>query len=84
VIVVLALLTFVPSRYLYPTQRGRLNRIALALCVPWVGLLAAVLWAMPGGRLMRPLLLLSLYFPAYYLIASWVVTIRSWRGRSLP
>ena len=79
VIVVLALLTFVPSRYLYPTQPGRLNRLTLALCVPWVALLIAVLWALPDGALARPLLLVSLYFPAYYLIASWVVTMRAWR-----
>ena len=82
VVVVLALLTFVPSRYLYPTQRGRLNQLTLALCVPWVALLVAVLWTMPGGALTRPLLLLSLYFPAYYLIASWVVTLRTWRRPS--
>jgi phosphatidylcholine synthase len=79
VIVALALLTFVPSRYLYPTQPGRLNRITLALAVPWVALLAAVLWTLPDGASARTLLLLSLYFPAYYLIASWVVTLRAWR-----
>jgi phosphatidylcholine synthase len=84
VVVVLALLTFVPSRYLYPTQRGRLNQITLALCVPWVALLAAVLWTMPGGALTWPLLLLSLYFPAYYLLASWAVTWRAWRRGPLP
>jgi phosphatidylcholine synthase len=83
VIVALALLTFVPSRYLYPTQPGRLNQVTLALCVPWVALLLAVLGTMPGG-LTRPLLLLSLYFPAYYLAASWAVTLRCWRRRSLP
>ncbi len=82
VIVVLGFLTFVPSRYLYPTQRGRLNQITLALCVPWVALLVAVLWAMPDGRWTGPLLLLSLYFPAYYLIASWAVTLRCWRRPS--
>jgi phosphatidylcholine synthase len=84
VIGALALLTFVPSRYLYPTQPGRLNRLTLALCVPWVALLAAVLWTMPAGAVTRPLLLLSLYFPAYYLIASWAVTLRAWRRRPLP
>ncbi len=83
VIVVLALLTFVPSRYLYPTQRGRLNQVTLTLSVPWVALLIAVLGTMPGG-LTRPLLLLSLYFPAYYLAASWAVTLRCWRRRPLP
>jgi phosphatidylcholine synthase len=30
-----ALLTFVPSRYPYPTQPGRMNRALLVLSVPW-------------------------------------------------
>ncbi|HZY90210.1 MAG TPA: CDP-alcohol phosphatidyltransferase [Gemmataceae bacterium] len=79
VIVVLALLTFVPSRYLYPTQPGRLNRVTIVLAVPWVVLLLAVLWALPDGATVRPLLLLSVYFPAYYLLASWAVTWLAWR-----
>jgi phosphatidylcholine synthase len=78
-IVALAMLTFVPSLYLYPTQPGRLNRLTLALCVPWLALLIAVLWAMPGGAAVRPLLVVSLYFPAYYMAASWVMTLRAWR-----
>ena len=79
VIGALALLTFVPSRYLYPTQRGRLNRLTNVLAVPWVALLVGVLWAWSVGPLARHLLLVSLYFPAYYLIASWVVTVRAWQ-----
>src|SRR5437660_2753492 len=34
-VLVLALLTFVPSRYLYPTMRGRLNRITNILGAGW-------------------------------------------------
>jgi len=73
-IVTLALLTFVPSRYLYSTQPGRLSRVANVLAGPWSVLLIAVLLAGPAQR--RVLALGSLYFPAFYLGASWWVTWR--------
>ena len=79
-VVVPALLTFVPSRYLYTTQRGRLNRVTNLLAGVWVGLVVWILWRLPDealspasepGRLTRGLALLSLFFPAFYLAASW-------------
>jgi phosphatidylcholine synthase len=84
IVIVLALLTFVPTRYLYPSQRGRLNRWTNLLGAGWVVLLAAVLWRLPDRRPDRPdpLALASLYFPAYYLAASWAVTYLYWRGRA--
>jgi phosphatidylcholine synthase len=68
IVTVLALLTFVPTRYLYPSQPGRLNRITVALAIPWVVMLVMVCfdrqeWVLP-----------SLYFPVFYMIASWWVT----------
>ena len=70
IVVVLSILTFVPSRYLYPSQTGTLNRITIALAIPWTAMLIAVCagyreWAAP-----------SLYFPAFYLGASAWVTLR--------
>ena len=44
ILVVLALLTFVPSVYLYPTQRGRLNRLRNLL-----GFLWCPCWARSSG-----------------------------------
>jgi phosphatidylcholine synthase len=90
VIVVLALLTFVPARYLYPTQPGRLNRITNWLGAGWAALLVWVLWElptpdrvadMPPDSPARSLALLSLYFPIYYMVASWVISLRIWRKR---
>ena len=43
-----ALLTFVPLRYLYPSQRGRLNRLTNQLGVLWAFQLAWVLWSLPS------------------------------------
>jgi phosphatidylcholine synthase len=74
VIVILSLLTFVPSRYLYTTKPSRLNLIANILAVPWAILLAATIAGMGPGR---ELALVSMYFPIFYMVASWWVT---WRG----
>jgi phosphatidylcholine synthase len=79
VVVVLALLTFVPSRYLYPTQRGKLNRAMALAGAAWAALLVWILLAMPAG-LTRPLALVSLSYPICYLGASWIISVRgSWR-----
>jgi phosphatidylcholine synthase len=71
-----SVLTFVPTRYLYLSQGGLLNGIALALGVPWAILLVLILLGMPANPLAW--LLISLYYPAFYLTASWWV---SWRTR---
>jgi phosphatidylcholine synthase len=81
-LVTLALLTFVPSRYLYPSQRGRLNRFSSVLGAAWVGMLVPVAAWMPvppsGGSWVERLAWASLFYPVYYMVASWVVTMRHW------
>jgi phosphatidylcholine synthase len=83
-LIVLALLTFVPTRYLYPTMHGRLNRWTNILAAGWVVLLAIILWRLPDRRpeSAGPLVLASLYFPAYYKVASWAVTYHHWQQRA--
>jgi phosphatidylcholine synthase len=86
IVVLLSLLTFVPTRYLYPTQPGRLNRLTNVLGAAWAGILVVVMWELPGAGptaddWARQLAILSLYFPLYYMIASWVVSLRIWRRR---
>ena len=74
-VALLAVLTFVPTRYLYPSQRGRLNLWTNALAAPWAGLLMASLWLACGSDdLSAQLALVSLYFPVWYLGVSWVVS----------
>jgi phosphatidylcholine synthase len=90
-IIVPAVLTFVPSRYLYPTGRGGLlNRAALVLGGVWAGLLLWILAVLPseypsptdlGETWPRPLAVASLFFPVYYFAASWFVTCRLWNVR---
>lgn len=89
ILAVLAVLTFMPSRYLYPSQRGLLNRVTLALAIPWAVLLAWCLYHLPVSEAgfttgqyagLRQMLLISLLFPAYYMLASWWMTLRFWRA----
>ncbi len=90
VLTVLSLMTFVPSRYLYPSQPGLLNRVDNLLSVGWLVMLAVLLWAMPpldllkasgGGPTFRALALASLFYPAFYMGASWVVSVKIWRKK---
>jgi len=84
----LALLTFVPSRYLYPSQRGRLNRVTNILGAGWAGCVAGILLinlspdAQSSARWndenTRQLVFASMFFPAYYLVASWTISVRKW------
>jgi phosphatidylcholine synthase len=76
--VVLALLTFVPTRYLYPSQHGRLNMVANCLGGVWTLLLLWVLYEMPDGPWVRSGTLLSLFFPIFYMVASFLITVRLW------
>lgn len=82
VVVVLSLLTFVPSRYLYPSQPGVLNVLSNILGVVWAILLAGVLQQLPVGQLPTAsgpgwtLALVSLYYPAFYMGTSWWVTMK--------
>jgi phosphatidylcholine synthase len=82
-LVTFSLLTFVPTRYLYPNQRGRLNRVTTLLAIAWTGLLVWILVELPDGSdpKTRLLAVLSLFFPVYYFVASWVVSVRLWRRR---
>jgi phosphatidylcholine synthase len=87
VLLTLALLTFVPARHLYPSQPGRLNQWGLILGVAWAALLGWALWrwltptsaADPRGpETFRSVVLVSLFYPAYYMLASWGLSLRIW------
>ena len=82
IVVVLGLLTFVPSRYLYPSsQPGALNVASNLLGAPWCCLLLVVMFRLPSGAsstvddLTWWLAAISLYFPVFYMVASWTVTL---------
>lgn len=82
IVTLLAVMTFVPTRYLYMSLPGRLNRISNFIGTPWIILLVVILWRLPTDAPLAPgeptwwLGVASLYFPAFYMIASWVVSFR--------
>lgn len=89
-VLVLAFLTFVPSKYLYPTQPGRLNVVAALLGAVWVVMLVPVLWRLPAPDVLRAgaaggsfmaIAWASLFYPAFYMGASLWVTLRLLRRR---
>jgi phosphatidylcholine synthase len=69
ILLTLAILTFVPLRYFYPTQPGLWNRAACVLAAIWGVLLVVILILPPETR--QPWLLSSLLFPLGYLVLSW-------------
>ena len=72
----LSALTFVPSRYPYPTQPGRVNRLMLLLSVPWTLVLAAVLVFEWDEDVRRATVRASVVYPAVYLGTAWVMSLR--------
>ncbi|MGO9600204.1 MAG: CDP-alcohol phosphatidyltransferase family protein [Isosphaeraceae bacterium] len=85
IVLILSVLTFVPSKYLYPSQPGRLNQLATLLGLVWALPLGWLLWSLPESIIPRTdpglqrLAIVSLFYPVFYLGASWIVTWRQWR-----
>jgi phosphatidylcholine synthase len=78
-IISLSALTFVPWRYLYPSQRAPFSRLTSLLAALWFILLLFILARPPGEP--RTVVMLSLAFPIYYLLVSWALTFRHRRLR---
>ena len=68
VLVVLALLVFVPIRYLYPSRTATLKVPTLVLGATWAGLFTWMVWRLPATD--GPWMMLSLVFPVYYFALS--------------
>ena len=64
----LAVLVFVPFRYVYPSRTTQWQVPTNVLGVLWAIALLAMLWQYP--TVARPLFLLSLVFPVYYVVLS--------------
>ena len=68
ILAVLAVLVFVPIRYLYPSRTRTLKVPTLALGTMWAALFAWMIWRLPAVD--GPWTLISLVFPVYYLVLS--------------
>jgi phosphatidylcholine synthase len=74
----LAVMVFVPIRYLYPSRGAAFQALTNVLGVIWAVLMLVMLWQLPAVS--RPVFLMSLVFPAYYAILSFVLDARRRRG----
>lgn len=78
-IIMLSLLTFVPSLYLYTSHKGRFSRLTNWLLVGWAVLLVLiVVEVFADSNWMRWLVWASLTFPIYYFVLSWLITLQRW------
>jgi phosphatidylcholine synthase len=71
----LAVMVFVPIRYVYPSRTPVLQVATNILGVIWGALMLILLWQFPAVS--RPVFFLSLLFPAYYVTLSLMLMIRS-------
>jgi phosphatidylcholine synthase len=76
-ILALAVLTFVPTRYLYTSYAGRWTVFTNLFASAWLVSLLAILWIWGGAP--PWLVVASLAFPAYYMLASWAISLGFWR-----
>lgn len=75
IIVIPSVLSFIPTRYLYPSKSTVLWKTSWILGGVWFSMLTYMLWVETPPQ---NLVLLSLYYPAYYMGASFYV---DWRQR---
>jgi phosphatidylcholine synthase len=73
----LTVLTVVPTKYLYPSMAGPLNRATVVLGLVWATVVAAILTGVLPDE--HGWTLASLAFPAWYMGASWYVSLRARR-----
>ncbi|MFL6279846.1 MAG: CDP-alcohol phosphatidyltransferase family protein [Vicinamibacterales bacterium] len=71
VLLVLSAMVFVRIRYIYPSRTPILRGLTIALCVTWSVLVVQMILMLPDVPL--PLLLMSLFFPLYYVVLSLVL-----------
>ena len=75
-IVVLALLTFVPSLYLYTSHGGRFSTLTNVFGTLWALAGIVLLWQWHDAP--KWLVWASLSFPVYYFVCSWLITAEYW------
>ncbi|MCB9452597.1 MAG: CDP-alcohol phosphatidyltransferase family protein [Anaerolineaceae bacterium] len=77
-VVIPGILTFIPTRYLYPSKNPILWRLTWALAGLWFLLVIYLLFQETPDL---KLIWLSLFFPIYYLCASFIIDWRLRRGQ---
>jgi phosphatidylcholine synthase len=78
ILVGLAVMVFVPIRYLYPSRGAAYQRVTNVLGVIWGVLMLVMLWQFPAVS--RAVFVASLVFPFYYMVLSFVLEARRRRA----
>jgi phosphatidylcholine synthase len=74
VLLVAVVLVFIPFRYVYPSRTPILPRVTNIAGSIWSVLILVMLWQYPAVS--RPVMWVSLAFPAYYFALSWWLNLR--------
>lgn len=74
ILVVLAVLVFVPIRYLYPSRTPAFRIVTNGAGAVWAALMLLMLWQYPAVS--RTVFWTSLAYPAYYLLVSFALHFR--------
>ncbi len=80
ILLLLSALVFVRNGYVYPTRMTTLRGLTLALGAVWAGMMLVIILLLP--RVPGRLLLVSLFFPVYYMVLSLMLDAR--RRRTQP
>jgi phosphatidylcholine synthase len=78
ILLVLSVLVFVRTGYVYPSRTPTLRGLTLVLGAVWTLLMIAVIFTLPDVP--RLLLLASLFFPVYYMVLSAALQMRRSRA----
>ena len=78
ILALLAVMVFIPIRYVYPSRTAPLFRFTLGLTTLWLGLIVAIAWLYPSPPTW--LVWSSLAYVAYYFGLSLVLTVRRRRA----
>jgi phosphatidylcholine synthase len=70
----LALLVFVPIRYVYPSRTVTLMKTTVAFCAVWGVQMLAMIWTLPAPP--RALVASAFAFPIYYVVLSFWLSAR--------
>lgn len=81
ILVLCAILVFVPIKYIYPSRTTTLRVLNLTLATLWLVLCAVILAELPDPSMLA--VGLSLAYLAYYLLASIYLTVRNRPSRSV-
>ena len=71
VLLALVVMVFIPVNYVYPSRTPALRRLTIFLGLVWAALMLFSIWQLPEVR--RWLLVTTLFFPAYYVLLSFIL-----------